>query len=77
MLAKRDQWLRTTGLAHARDKLEASFELERARILAAARRIHPAASVEMANEWLTKEKEWRRRPAAPATLVATAGLRER
>jgi len=76
MLAKRDQWLRTTGAARSREKLEASFALERARILAAARRIHPAASVEMANEWLTKEKEWRRRPAAPATLVATAGLRE-
>ena len=27
MLAKRDQWLRTTGAAHARDKLEASFAL--------------------------------------------------
>ena len=76
MLAKRDQWLRTTGASRSRPELEASFALERARILAAARRIHPAASVEMANEWLTKEKEWRRRPAAPATLVATAGLRE-
>ncbi len=76
MLAKRDQWLRTTGAARSRAGLEASFALERARILAAARRIRPDASVEMANEWLTKDKEWRRRPAAPAALVATAGLRE-
>jgi len=76
MLAKRDQWLRTTGAARSRARLEASFALERARILAAARRIHPDASVEMANECLTKDKEWRRRPAAPAALVATPGLRE-
>jgi ATP-dependent exoDNAse (exonuclease V) beta subunit len=76
MLAKRDQWLRTTGAAHSRAKLEASFALERARILAASRRVHPDVSVEMANEWLTKDKEWRRRPAAPAALVATPGLRE-
>ncbi|MFL6565156.1 MAG: UvrD-helicase domain-containing protein [Burkholderiales bacterium] len=76
MLAKRDQWLRTTGASRSRDQLEASFALERARILAAARKLHPNASVEMANEWLTKEKEWRRRPAAPAALVATRGLRE-
>jgi ATP-dependent helicase/nuclease subunit A len=76
MLAKRDQWLRTTGAAHARAQLEARFALERARIIAAARRVHPDASVEMANEWLTKDREWRRRPAAPAALVATPGLRE-
>src|SRR3954469_22346674 len=76
MLAKRDQWLRTTGAARSRDRLEASFALERARILAAARKLHPNASVEMANEWLTKEREWRRRPTTPAELVATPGLRE-
>ena len=76
MLAKRDQWLRTTGAAHSRARLEASFALERARILAAARRIHPDASVEMADECLTRDKEWRRRPAAPVALVATPGLRE-
>jgi ATP-dependent exoDNAse (exonuclease V) beta subunit len=76
MLAKRDQWLRTAGAAHSRAKLEASFALERARILAGARKVHPKASVEMANEWLTKDQEWRRRPAAPPELVATPGLRE-
>lgn len=76
MLAKRDQWLRTAGVAHSRTKLEASFALERARILAAARKVHPDASLDMANECLTKEKEWRKRPAAPAALVATPGLRE-
>ena len=76
MLAKRDPWLRTAGVAHSRTKLEASFALERARILAAARKVHPDASLDMANECLTKEKEWRKRPAAPAALVATPGLRE-
>jgi ATP-dependent exoDNAse (exonuclease V) beta subunit len=77
MLAKRDQWLRTTGAAHARAQLEARFALERARIVAAARRVHPDASVEMAQKYLTKtERTWTKRPPAPPELVATAGLRE-
>jgi ATP-dependent exoDNAse (exonuclease V) beta subunit len=76
MLAKRDQWLRTAGAAHSRERLEAGFALERARILAAARELHPDASVEMAEECLTKEGSWRKKPAAPPALVATAGLRE-
>ena len=77
MLAKRDQWLRTTGAARSRARLEASFALERARILAAARRVHPDASVEMAQRYLTKtERTWTKRPPAPPELVATPGLRE-
>jgi ATP-dependent helicase/nuclease subunit A len=77
MLAKRDQWLRTTGAAHARDKLEAGFALERARIFAAAKRVHPDASTEMAQKYLTKtERTWTKRPPAPPALVATPGLRE-
>jgi len=76
MLAKRDQWLRTTGEAHSRERLEAGFALERARITAAARRLHPRASVEMADQWLTKEQEWRKRPATPPELAAIPGLRE-
>src|SRR6185295_13446896 len=77
MLAKRDQWLRTTGAVHARDRLEASFALERARILGAARRVHPDASIEMAQKYLTKtERTWTKRPPAPPELVATPGLRE-
>jgi ATP-dependent helicase/nuclease subunit A len=76
MLAKRDQWLRTTGAVPSREQLEANFVLERERLIVAARRLHPNASVEMADQWLTKEKEWRKRPAAPPDLVAIPGLRE-
>jgi ATP-dependent exoDNAse (exonuclease V) beta subunit len=76
MLAKRDQWLRTTGAVPSREALEASFARERARLLAAARRLHPQACVEMADQWLTKDQGWRKRPATPAELVATPGLRE-
>jgi ATP-dependent exoDNAse (exonuclease V) beta subunit len=77
MLAKRDQWLRTTGAARSRARLEASFALERARTLAAARKLHPDASAEMAQRYLTKtERTWTKRPPAPAELVAIPGLRE-
>jgi ATP-dependent exoDNAse (exonuclease V) beta subunit len=76
MLTKRDQWLRTTGMGHSRERLEAGFAAERARIIAAARRLHPAASVEMADQWLTKEQGWRKRPATPPELLAVPGLRE-
>ena len=77
MLAKRDQWLRKTGLAPTRGELEAAFAAERARLLAAARKLHPEASVEMADRWLTKsERTWTKRPAAPPELVGIAGLRE-
>src|SRR5688500_6177840 len=75
MLAKRDQWLRTTGLAPSREELESALAAERGRLLIAARRLHPAASVEMADQCLTKDKEWRKRPPAPAELVAVPGLR--
>src|SRR5918999_2544093 len=47
MLAKRDQWLRITGSAHSREQLEAGFARERARVVAAARKLHPSASLEM------------------------------
>ncbi|HEX6319344.1 MAG TPA: UvrD-helicase domain-containing protein, partial [Burkholderiales bacterium] len=77
MLAKRDQWLRKTGLAPTREQLESAFAAERARLLAAARKLHPDASVEMASRWLTKtERTWTKRPAAPPELVAIPGLRE-
>ena len=48
MLAKRDQWLRKTGVAPTRAELEASLQAERARILAHARALHPKASIEFA-----------------------------
>ena len=54
---------------HSREALEASFALERARILAAARELHPDASVEMADHWLTKEAnlEKNARPRPPSS----------
>jgi ATP-dependent exoDNAse (exonuclease V) beta subunit len=77
MLAKRDQWLRKTGLAPTREKLESAFAAERARLLAAARKLHPDASVEMADQWLTQsERTWKKRPATPPELIAIPGLRE-
>src|SRR5918992_5984375 len=75
MLAKRDQWLRITGSTHSRDQLEAGFARERARVIAAAKKLHPRASLEMC-DFLTKEGEWRKRPPAPPELVAIPGLRE-
>jgi ATP-dependent helicase/nuclease subunit A len=62
MLAKRDQWLRKTGVAPTRSDLEASLQAERARILAHARALHPKASPEFAAIALTKDKyTWRQR----------------
>jgi ATP-dependent exoDNAse (exonuclease V) beta subunit len=68
MLAKRDQWLRKTGLAPTRSELERNLQSERARILAHARTLHPKASVEFATAALTQNYTWRVRgnPIAPA-----------
>ena len=77
MLARRDQWLRTTGAARSRERLEANFASERARVVAAAKRLHPDASLEMSQKYLTKtERTWLKRPPAPPELVAIPGLRE-
>jgi ATP-dependent helicase/nuclease subunit A len=76
MLAKRDQWLRTTGSVPTREDLEANFALERERFITAARSLHPQACVEMADQWLTEKGTWRKRPATPPELVAIPGLRE-
>ena len=61
MLAKRDQWLRKTGLAPTRSELEANLQRERERILAHARTLHPKASVEFAAVALTQNYTWRQR----------------
>src|SRR5687768_5797181 len=61
MLAKRDQWLRKTGVAPTRAELEASLQAERARILAHARALHPKASPEFAALALTQNYTWRQR----------------
>jgi ATP-dependent helicase/nuclease subunit A len=61
MLAKRDQWLRKTGLVPTRKDLEAALQAERARILAHARALHPKASPDFAAAALTQSYTWRQR----------------
>ncbi len=76
MLERRDQWLRKTGDAPTREELEATLVSECERLTRNAQALYPRASVELANVWLTKEGQWRRRPAPPPELVAIPGLRE-
>jgi ATP-dependent exoDNAse (exonuclease V) beta subunit len=76
MLAKRDQWLRKTGLAPTRDDLERNLRSERERLLARAREHHPKASIAFAESALTKSFTWRKQgnPVPPAQQ--TEPLRE-
>jgi ATP-dependent exoDNAse (exonuclease V) beta subunit len=77
MLARRDQWLRKTGLAPTRNNLESALQSERNRLLVRARALHPKASVEFADRVLTRSGNWRRRPdPAPAELVGNEPLRQ-
>ena len=76
MLARRDQWRRSTGEAPTRPELEAALVEERARLIARAQALHPQASPEMAQAVLTQKGEWRKRPAAPEELKAIPGLQE-
>ncbi len=76
MLERRDQWLRKTGQAPPREELESTLAAEAARLLHNAQLLYPHASVQLAQEVLTKAGEWCRRPPAPAHLVAIPGLRE-
>jgi ATP-dependent helicase/nuclease subunit A len=77
MLARRDQWLRKTGLAPTREELEAALRAERERLLARARALHPDASLQFAEALLTREGAWRKRPrAAPPELVGNEALRQ-
>src|SRR5438445_2217889 len=78
MLAKRDQWLRKTGLAPTRAQLELALRSERARILARARALHPKASPDFAAAALTQQYTWRKAanpvPAAQQTEPLRAAL---
>ena len=74
MLERRDQWLRQTGEAPSRAELEAALVLERDRLLSRAKALHSQASFDLAQQLLTRKGEWRKRPAAPAELVAIPGL---
>jgi ATP-dependent exoDNAse (exonuclease V) beta subunit len=77
MLAKRDQWLRKTGRAPTREELEAAFAAERKRLLQHAGTLDSRASVEFANQVLTKDKNtWKKRPPAPADIVGNEPLRQ-
>jgi len=77
MLARRDQWLRRAGDPPTRAELEAAFVADRERLLARARALHPEASPERAEAWLTKAGDWRRKPRpAPPELVGNEPLRE-
>jgi ATP-dependent exoDNAse (exonuclease V) beta subunit len=76
MLDRRDQWLRKTGDAPTREELETTLASECERLTRNAQTFYPRASVELANDVLTKEGEWRKRPPAPPELVAIPGLRE-
>lgn len=76
MLARRDQWRRSTGEAPTRAELEAALVEERERLIARAQALHPQASPELAEAVLTQKGEWRKRPAAPEELQAIDGLQE-
>jgi len=77
MLARRDQWRRSTGEAPTRAELEAALKEERARLIGRARALYPQASPELAREVLTQKGEWRKRPKpAPEELQAIPGLQE-
>ena len=75
MLARRDQWLRKTGRAPARAELEAAFATECERLVARARKLHPAASQEFAIEVLTKKGKWRKLNATAQALLGNEPLR--
>src|SRR5258706_458221 len=76
MLAKRDQWLRKTGLAPTRQELELAFSAERRRLLEKARRLDARASVEFSASVLTKKGEWRKRSNDAKLLQGNEALRQ-
>jgi ATP-dependent exoDNAse (exonuclease V) beta subunit len=61
MLARRDQWLRTTGNPPSRAEIEQALARERARLLANAQALLPGANEETARALLTREHGWRKR----------------
>jgi ATP-dependent helicase/nuclease subunit A len=76
MLAQRDRWLRRTGAAPTRAELEAALVSERRRLEGRAKALYPDSSQELARLFLTKEGEWKKKPAAPPQAVAIPGLKE-
>jgi ATP-dependent helicase/nuclease subunit A len=76
MLARRDQWLRKTGGAPTRARLESALASERERLIQRAQALDARASEEFARTVLTKEGTWRKRPPAPPELVGNEPLRQ-
>src|SRR6266851_1972431 len=60
MLARRDQWLRKTGMAPTRKELESALVFERQRLLSRAKALHRKSSAEWAAQKLTREFTWRK-----------------
>src|SRR5690349_3865707 len=75
MLARRDQWLRKTGLAPSRNDLEAALRRERNRLLARARSLHPKASPEFADAMLTQKGSWFKNNPEAQSLAHDEALR--
>jgi ATP-dependent exoDNAse (exonuclease V) beta subunit len=76
MLAKRDQWLRKTGLAPTRQELELAFAAEGKRLVERAQKLDVRASVEFAGSVLTKKGEWRKRSKEAQALSGNEPLRQ-
>ncbi|MEW6689429.1 MAG: UvrD-helicase domain-containing protein, partial [Pseudomonadota bacterium] len=74
MLARRDQWLRATGVAPTRKELELGLRFERGRLLKKARELHPDASPALAFDLLKKDKKWKAK--APESFKSIPGLEE-
>jgi ATP-dependent helicase/nuclease subunit A len=75
MLARRDQWLRKTGVAPTRADLENSLKSERERLLNHARSLYPKASVEFAEAMLTQKGTWFKQNAEAQSLAHNEELR--
>ena len=75
MLERRDQWLRKTGDAPAREELEATLAGERERLIRNAQALLPGASQDLAKELLTKEGTWRKKNKQAQALSDNEPLR--
>ena len=76
MLAKRDQWLRKTGLAPTRQELELALRSERKKLLERAKQLDPRASVEFVSEMLTEKNTWRKKSREAQALSGNEPLRQ-
>lgn len=75
MLARRDQWLRSTGLAPTRKELEAALAEERTRLTARAQALLPEATPDLARALLTEKDTWRKKNAQAQALADNEPLR--